>query len=66
MEHEKQEARIKELETELADCKKKYNAYVKYMHSTKEDIGATITLTVLLFAIGIGLAVALHQGWTLY
>lgn len=66
MEQEQQEARIEALEKELTECKEQHKAYVKYIHSTKEDIGTTIVLTVLLFAIGIGLAVALHQGWSLY
>jgi len=59
------EERIKELEAELSRTKDRLYDCQKYVY-VKEDVGTTITLTFLLFAIGIGLAVALHMGWKIF
>lgn len=65
MEHSPEE-RIKELEAELDSVKHQLAEYKRYIYNTKEDIGSTITITFLLFSLGIGCAVALHMGWKVF
>jgi len=61
---EEKTQRERELRQQVFKLQKEFDAYRKYNSymRDKENIGATITLTVILFAIGGIMALMLHYG----